>query len=104
MFPFNFSTAIKSAWTQSASTTLPTGLQFLNNENASGTISIPVTIGNATGSVPIWGAAIFNKNASTTAAYDSIRTVSTWLIRLAFFALVFFLGSKIYHEYNQTKQ
>jgi hypothetical protein len=104
MFPFNFSTAIKNAWTQSASSTLPTGLEFLNSSNASGTISIPVTIGNASGSVPIWGTAIFNKNASSTAAYNSIRTVSTWLIRLAFFALVFLLGSKIYHEFNQSKQ
>jgi len=104
MFPFNFSTAIKNAWTQSASSTLPTGLEFLNSSNASGTISIPVTIGNASGSVPIWGTAIFNKNASSTAAYNSIRTVSTWLIRLAFFFLVFLLGSKIYHEFNQSKQ
>lgn len=104
MFPFNFSTAIKNAWTQSASSTLPTGLEFLNSSNASGTISIPVTIGNASGSVPIWGTAIFNKNASSTAAYNSIRTVSTWLIRLAFFALIFLLGSKIYHEFNQSKQ
>jgi hypothetical protein len=104
MFPFNFSTALKNAWTQSASSTMPTGLEFLNTENASGTISIPVKIGNATGTVPIWGTAIFHNNASSTAAFNSIRTVSTWLIRLAFFALIIFLGSKIYHEFNQTKQ
>lgn len=104
IFPFNFATAVKSAWTQSASSTLPTGLEFLNSENASGTISIPVKIGNATGSAPIWGTAIFHNNASSTAAFNSIRTVSTWLIRLAFFVLVFILGSKIYHEFNQTNQ
>ena len=32
MFPFNFSTVLKNAWAQSASSTMPTGLEFLNTE------------------------------------------------------------------------
>lgn len=104
IFPFNFSKAIQNSWAQSASSTLPSGLEFLNSEDSNGNITVPITIGQSTSSIPIWGNAIFKNSSSTEAAYTGIRTVSTWLIRLAFFALVILLGSKIYHEFNQTRQ
>lgn len=104
IFPFNFSKAIQNSWAQSASSTLPSGLEFLNSEDSNGNITVPITIGQSTSSIPIWGNAIFKNSSSTEAAYTGVRTVSTWLIRLAFLALVIILGSKIYHEFNQSRQ
>lgn len=101
-FPFNLSNFVKETWKKSETAELPNNLQFLNFSDSNGDINIPVKIGTATSTIPIFGKSIF-QNDDSKDAYEKIRDVSTWVFRGLVIIYAFMIGIKIYHELNGSK-
>lgn len=101
-FPFNLSNFVQETWKKSETAELPNNLQFLNFSDSNGDINIPVKIGTATSTIPIFGKSIF-QNDDSKDAYEKIRDVSTWVFRGLVIIYAFMIGIKIYHELNGSK-
>lgn len=103
IFPFNFASAIRNSWLQSASSTLPTSLSFLDNQETNGDITVPISpglAGNSSSTMVIWGSSVFNTSTSTTAAFASVKAASTWAFRGLLFVVYFIIAKKVYKELN----
>lgn len=101
-FPFNFINLIEDTWEESETVELPQKLQFLNFSDSNGDIKIPVKIGAATSSIPIFGKSIFQNNESKD-SYEKIRDLSTWMFRAMVLIYATMIGIKIYHELSGNK-
>lgn len=101
-FPFNFINLIQDTWEESETVELPEKLQFLNFSDSNGDIKIPVKIGAATSSIPIFGKSIFQNNESKD-SYEKIRDLSTWFFRAMVLIYATMIGIKIYHELSGNK-
>lgn len=101
-FPFNFINLIEDAWEESETVELPQKLQFLNFSDSNGDIKIPVKIGAATSSIPIFGKSIFQNNESKD-SYEKIRDLSTWVFRAMVLIYAIMISIKIYHELSGNK-
>jgi len=103
LFPFNVPIKIKNCWTQSASSTLPTDIAWLNATDTNGdlTIEIPANWNRgATGTkLIIWGDSIFkNGDTKLAAVFVKIRSLSTYLFWLTFIITMWNIGKNIYNE------
>lgn len=101
-FPFNFINLIQDTWEESETVELPEKLQFLNFSDSNGDIKIPVKIGSATSTIPIFGKSIFQNNESKD-SYEKIRDLSTWMFRAMVLIYATMIGIKIYHELSGNK-
>lgn len=93
MFPYSVGTKINDCWTQSASSTLPSKLSWINGADGSGNIKI--SIFGSSASTTIWGPAIFANTTSTAAAYTGVKDFTTYLYWGLFFAWLIYMGVQV---------
>lgn len=102
LFPFNFSTAINDSWEESASSTLPTGLEFLGTISSSTkNVDIPIysgLAGNTTTTATILGSGIWGTSTPIMTSINSIRLVSTYVFWGLYFLWLYFKAKEFYEH------
>lgn len=100
LFPINIPAQIKKSWDESATTTLPADLAFLDIADNDGNISLtlPSQFFDSTTTIPIWGEQIYGENEGVENAIGNIKSLSKYLLWVLFIFEIMAIGWKVWHD------
>jgi len=108
VFPFNIPVKFYGSWMNSASTTLPTQLDWLNIADAEGNIYLdwPAEWSETgtTTQLQVWGDIFTTPGSKEAEIFAGIRWLSGMLYWLGFIWFVWYEGLNVYHELNDHEK